>query len=378
MTALRLGSLCTGYGGIETAVGQVLDTETVWHADPDPGASAILAHHWPHVPNLGDITAVDWRTIPPVDVLTAGYPCQPFSLAGRQKGTADDRHIWPHIATALRVLRPRLALLENVAGHLRLGFDTVLADLAALGFDAEWCLARADEVGAPHRRERLFVLAWPADAEGPGLEARREGRPGGDPAADAPHLGHERAGRTRYGRPRPADGCGAAADAPGDGRLQGRPEPARLVGGPDAAERGGATPADTDRRGLEGHPQRHREPQPRRDGLDRLDPVGRRLQRPTPVDWGRYAPAIRRWERATGRPAPAPTEPGRTGQPRLAPRFVEWLMGLDQGWVTDVPGLTRTQQLRALGNGVVPQQGAAALRLLLDRAGHPHTAGAAA
>jgi DNA (cytosine-5)-methyltransferase 1 len=82
-------------------------------------------------------------------------------------------------------------------------------------------------------------------------------------------------------------------------------------------------------------------------------------------DWREYEPAIRRWERVLGRPAPAPTEPGAKGQPRLSPKFVEWLMGLPAGHVTDVPGLTRNDQLKALGNGVVPQQCAAALRAFL-------------
>ncbi|MFE2871870.1 DNA cytosine methyltransferase, partial [Embleya sp. NPDC059259] len=77
----RVGSLCTGYGGLDDAVRAVLGGETVWHADNDPGASAILAHHWPTVPNLGDITAVDWAAVEPVDVVTGGYPCQPFSVA---------------------------------------------------------------------------------------------------------------------------------------------------------------------------------------------------------------------------------------------------------------------------------------------------------
>lgn len=84
--------------------------------------------------------------------------------------------------------------------------------------------------------------------------------------------------------------------------------------------------------------------------------------------WGAYGPAIARWEAVTGRPAPRPTEPGRTGE-RLSPRFVEFLMGLPEGWVTDVPSLSRNAQLKALGNGVVPQQAELALRLLLERAG---------
>ena len=92
----------------------------------------------------------------------------------------------------------------------------------------------------------------------------------------------------------------------------------------------------------------------------RVDPPGRVL------DWGIYEPAIRRWEAILGRPAPAPTEPGRGGRPRLSPVFVEFLMGIPEGWVTQVPGLSRNNMLKALGNGVVPQQAIAALNLLLE------------
>ncbi|GAB2887547.1 DNA cytosine methyltransferase [Streptomyces mayteni] len=336
MTGLRVGSVCSGYGGLDMAVTEVFGGEMVWVADPDPGAAAILAHHWPEVPNLGDITSVDWTEVPPVDVAVGGYPCQPFSDAGLRKGTADDRHIWPHIATALGVLRPKLAVFENVSGHLRRGFDAVLSDLARLGFDAEWRTLRASDVGAPHRRERLWILAWPADTAGPGLEARREGRFGGSPAADAP----------------------------GDGRQQGRPQPARLLGGLDAALRGSAVAAHTDGGGLPGYPEPNSEPA----GPEADHERGREHAAGRVLDWGRYAAAVHRWEAVLGRPAPAATEPGRGGRPRLSPRFVEWLMGLDEGHVTDVPGLSRNQQLKALGNGVVPQQGATAITHLLDRA----------
>lgn len=87
----------------------------------------------------------------------------------------------------------------------------------------------------------------------------------------------------------------------------------------------------------------------------------------TDQDWGKYAPAIRRWESVIGRPAPAPTVLTKGGKPKLSPRFVEWLMGLSAGWVVDVPGLTRNQQLHALGNGVCQQQAAFAIRMLLTR-----------
>lgn len=334
----RIGSVCTGYGGLDMAVQAVFGGELTWVADPDPGAAAILAHHRPTVPNLGDITTTDWTALPPVDIVCGGYPCQPFSVAGQRKGTDDARHIWPYIATALRVLRPRLVVLENVAGHLRLGFDAVLADLAELGFDAEWCTVRASEVGAPHRRERLFFLAWPAER-------------GPRPVADSADLGHERDrgardGRTGspHGRKPPADAAGVRHGHTGTPRLPG--VASAPVGG------GAATAADAHRDGQQ--------------GVQRGEPgVGTRgdTDRRGKERWGRYGPAVARWEAATGRTAPWAVDV----RGRLSPAFVEWLMGLPEGHVTAAPGLTRTQQLKALGNGVVPQQGAAALRLLLNR-----------
>ena len=397
---LRIGSLCTGYGGLDAAVQAVLGGELAWVADPDPGASAILAHRHPDVPNLGDITVVDWAAVEPVDVLAAGFPCQDVSTAGLRAGIAPGTRsgLWAHIAHAIRTLNPKLVVIENVRGLLSapaargLGPDgtpletadggslralgAVLGDLADLGFDAEWVSVRASDVGAPHRRERVFLLARPAAHSG------RHPRPQDDP---------HRATAGRRGR--------TPTDTPGDGRHEGRPQPARLLGGLDAAVGGDGAPSDADGRGLARHPERTGGPDERGLGAPCGDDAGRlgvqrrpaahtegggrgcdshlpavegALRLRADVDgravWGRYAAAIRRWELVLGRPAPAPTEPGRTGQPRLAPRFVEWLMGLDDGVVTDVPGLSRNQQLKALGNGVVPQQGAAALRLLLDRA----------
>jgi DNA (cytosine-5)-methyltransferase 1 len=358
-----IGSVCTGYGGLDMAVRQVLGGHLAWVADPDPGAAAILTHHHPEVPNLGDITAVDWATVPPVDILTGGYPCQPFSVAGQRKGTADARHIWPFIATALRILRPRLVVLENVANHLRIGFGAVLGDLAALGFDAEWCLVRASEVGAPHRRERLFVLAWPADTGRPGLawgRAARATADGGSAAADTsngglrPGPGLRTGEPCRVGRGRLGDHARpAAADSDRDGREEQQRRESGMGSRGDADGRRPAAAADAEgqRRG-EGRP----EPAGQQRGSDAA--LGRRS------DWGPYAPAIARWEAVTGRPAPWATD----ARGRLAPEFVEWDMGLPAGHVTAVPDLSRTRQLKALGNGVVPRQGAAALRLLLDRA----------
>ncbi|MYS22061.1 DNA cytosine methyltransferase [Streptomyces sp. DvalAA-14] len=309
MSGLRIGSLCTGYGGLDMAVQAVIGGSLAWVADNDPGAAAILAHHHPGVPNLGDITALDWRDVPPVDVLCGGYPCQPFSVAGKRRGTADERHIWPFIATALGVLRPQLAVFENVANHLRIGFDQVLRDLARIGFDAEWCLVRASDVGAAHQRRRLIILAV---------------------AADAADLGHQWGGPARAGGSGLAHHRGPAADPPRDGRHEGSGHPHPGHGAPGEGGQG----------------------EPRGVGAE-------------PTDWGPFAPAVRRWEHVTGRPAPGATD----ALGRLSPILVEWLMGLPEGHVTAVPGLSRAQQLKALGNGVVPRQAEAAIRVLTTRAG---------
>ncbi|MFE4255061.1 DNA cytosine methyltransferase [Streptomyces sp. NPDC056910] len=328
MRDLRIGSVCTGYGGLDDAVRAVFGGELAWVADNDPGAARILAHRHPGVPNLGDLTAVDWHDVEPVDIYIGGYPCQPFSLAGDLKGTADERHLWPYIAHSLRVLRPRVAIFENVANHLRHGFDTVLCDLADIGLDVQWDVVRADEVGAPHQRKRLIVLAA---------------------AANASHLGHERGRSARGGRPGPADSDLAAAHThflvPGhDGELPaGRNALQRGVR--DDAPRCGTATADANGRGRGPHEHDVQQGQP-------------------DAAWGRFAPAIARWEAVTGHRAPWATD----DRGRLSPAFVEWMMGLAPGHVTAVPGLRRTQQLKALGNGVVPLQAAVALRLLSARA----------
>jgi DNA (cytosine-5)-methyltransferase 1 len=411
---VKVGSLCSGYGGLDMglALGLGRPLRHAWHVENDAAPSKILDYRYPGVPNYGDLKTLDYALMEPVDILTAGYPCQPFSDAGLRKGADDPRHLWPYVADAVRALRPRHVLLENVRGHVRRGLDVVIADLAALGYDARWGVVRASRVGAPHRRERIFIVAqdadsaargerWlPAPGQAPGGRSRADaGGRGGAPAADADG---QSAGRDGGGVPRaaqedrrahlnlPAPGAprAAATDAASDGRVERRSEPARLVGRPDAAIGGRTASPHADREGLEGREPaggydlpagrtqavadayRGRLPEQQKlngepNGPDAspfgADPLGRVL------DWSVYAPAVARWEHVTGRRAPWATEPrGRGGAERLSPRFVEWMMGLPAGWVTDVPGLTANEQLKALGNGVVPQQAALAVQTLLS------------
>ena len=368
---MRLGSLFSGYGGLDMAVESVLGTSTAWVSDIDPGACKILAHRYPDVPNLGDITAVDWSAIEPVDVLTGGFPCQDVSHAGKRAGLGEGTRsgLWSHMAYAIDHLRPALVFAENVRGLLSAeassdvepcpwcmggaadgepalrALGAVLADLAELGYDAAWHGLRAADIGAPHGRFRVFVLAWPAaDTDGP--------RPEGSGRA-WPHRGDV---AFTHGLD------GPAANPTGDGRHEGGTEPTGQLGRPDAAECGDVA-ADSNSDGLE-----------LVGGLDALgcdaDGCGG-----ADIAWGPYEPAIRRWADILGRPAPAPTQPGPRGNAQLAPRFVEWMQGLMLGHVTEVPDLSRNEQLKALGNGVVPQQAAHALRVLL---GHVVTLGRAA
>ncbi len=175
---LRIGSLCTGYGGLDLAVTAILDAGLTWYAEPDPDAAGVLAARWPGIPNLGDITTASWAEAPPVDLVTAGWPCQDLSLAGQGAGITKGTRsgLWLHIAGCLGQLRPDFVYLENVAPLRSRGLARVLADLAALGYDTQWATLRACDTGAPHRRARLFLLAVRPGHAGRLLAAARPSR----------------------------------------------------------------------------------------------------------------------------------------------------------------------------------------------------------
>lgn len=342
---LRIGSLCSGYGGLDMAAEWVCQAGTVWHAENAAAPSRILAARWPGVPNHGDLTRIDWHQVEPIDLLTAGYPCPPFSVAGQRKGAADVRHLWPHVHEAIRLLRPRFAILENVAGHFSLGFDRVLGDLAEIGYDASWTCVRASDVGAPHARARLFAIAYPADAEA-------VGRPIGIAEPARPEHGSVAPDRD----PTPADADSGTGGWRSDIQI-------RSTEGREATtgHRGGS-PAATYTRGEE---------RPRWSGLREDESAGFWGPRlgdgddDSDFDWRQYRAAIDRWSVIVGRRPPRPVVKGRNAGRSLSARFVEWMMGLPVGWVTDVQGVNRKAALEALGNGVVPQQAEAALRQML-------------
>lgn len=358
----RIGSLFSGYGGLDLAVEHATGGETIWFSEINTPVARVFAHHWPDAPNLGDISSIDWTTVPPVDILCGGFPCQDVSTVGKGAGLALGTRsgLWSYMATAIEALQPELVLVENVRGLLSataarpdtkgtpdddrnpddatpdtasavrklepepwmLGDDAtrplralgaVLGDLADLGRNAHWIGLPASLVGAPHHRFRIFITALPEgtlpDAAGVGLLTWRrdagsgEGAPGNDRPESSDH-------RLRSAR---------------TGWLAGQVERA---GDPVRSGRG----------------HLHR--------------------------WGRYSDAIARWEHITGRDAPAPAILNEDRGPRPAPEFVEWLMGLPAGWVTDpIHELTANQQNTALGNGVLPLQAFLAMDAMSWRPG---------
>ena len=162
--ALRALCLCDGYGGFELGLREH-GVRTVARVERDSHAAAVLVERMEEsrldqAPVWDDLTTFDgaaWRGC--VDIITAGFPCQPFSAAGQRLGVDDERWLWPDIARIIADVGPRFVFLENVTGLVRHGLPYVLADLAELGFDAEWGLYSAADVGAPHRRQRFWLLA---------------------------------------------------------------------------------------------------------------------------------------------------------------------------------------------------------------------------
>lgn len=168
---LTVGSLFSGIGGLERGLEATGGFKTIWQCEIDPYASAVLKKHWPEVPNLGDITKVRWEDVKRPDVICGGFPCQDISVAGKGAGIKEGTRsgLWSEYAKAIRILRPKYALIENVSILTKRGLDIVLSDLAKAGYDAEWRDIRASDVGAPHRRERESLLL-PTPTNSTGIE----------------------------------------------------------------------------------------------------------------------------------------------------------------------------------------------------------------
>lgn len=378
MNKPRIGSLFAGYGGLDLAAEQFYDAEMVWYSEIDKGALKILGHRFPDIPNVGNVTNVDWSQVEPVEILTGGSPCQDLSHAGRRAGMTEGTrsNLWVAMREAIAQLRPRLVIWENVRGAYSAAADSalepcpgcmgdgtgkpalralgrVLGDLSDLGFDARWHGLRAADAGAAHGRFRVFVVAENTDVS--------------------------TSGERRFSAPRQTEGRGTRANAGGPDRK------GTLLPTPAVNDMGEGKTVDRWDEWTATMKAKHGNGNGHGKSLaieaQRLFPTPTTTQcgsdanqgtRPTAgpnlhnavAHWGNYAAAIERWEAVIGRPVPQPTQTSGKGNPQLSPRFVEWLMGLPDGWVCDVPGITRNEALKALGNGVVQQQATQALRVM--------------
>lgn len=397
------GSLFAGYGGLDHAIEAVFGARTVWVSDNDEGASKVLAHRYPHAPNLGDVTRIDWATVPRPWILSGGSPCQDLSAAGARRGMRPGTRsgLWESMREGIATLRPQMVVWENVRGALTAtahsetvlpeaqgpalrALGRVLGDLVDLGYDAAWVGLRASDAGAPHQRFRVFVLANIAATDAP------------MPAGEA--LGYWNTDRDCWEVPAttlldetevftaawPTAGVvvrGQAFRQP-DWKptaelrrgLLPTPEAKLATAGPDYARAGRAGSGGDDL--ITALAKTYGSVSNLLPTPTSRDHKGRNQRNdatclPGALDqWGKFAPAIARWEAITGRDAPEPLEPAtRGGGFRLSRRLPEWMMGLPSGWIVDVPDVTYAEAVRMAGNGVVPQQAATALVVLLARTG---------
>lgn len=273
---MRIGSLFAGIGGFELGLEWAGVGHTVWQVERDPFCRAVLARHWPEAERFEDVCTVGVANLAPVDVICGGFPCQDISYAGKGAGLDGERSgLWFEFARIVREMGPRFVVVENVSALLTRGLDAVLGTLASLGFDAEWCCVRASDVGARHRRDRVFLIGYLADAGCLGRERFRDaGVVGGAPG---PSEG-QRDQRQRDGH------------APGDS--------------------GQAMADDDDRRSCQ-----------RRSGLVARDEKG-------PTGAGR----------TSRRKSPqVPGQAGCKGRRSLNPAWVEQLMGFPPGWTLPGP-----------------------------------------
>lgn len=158
---MKVLSLFAGIGGFDLGLERAGMT-VVGQCEIDPFCRAVLKKHWPDVPQYEDIRTLKGEQVGPVDLVCGGYPCQPFSTAGKRGGAEDDRHLWPEMRRLVEELRPAWVIGENVAGHITLGLDQVLSDLDAFGYATRAFVIPAVAVDARHRRDRVWVVAHAA------------------------------------------------------------------------------------------------------------------------------------------------------------------------------------------------------------------------
>ena len=239
MSKLRVLDLFSGIGGFSLGLERTGGFETVAFCEIDPFCQRVLAKHWPEVPCYEDVCTLNADTLARdgigIDVICGGFPCQDVSHAGKRAGLEGARSgLWSEYARIIGELRPRFVLVENVPGLLSLGMGTVLGDLSALGYDAVWDCVSAASVGAPHRRDRVWIIAHTqhpnannAGSHRKALDVYRgaqlqyqqecEPRPLCADVADANVIGRDGSGSQSSRRPQSENSRADVADAIGEG-----------------------------------------------------------------------------------------------------------------------------------------------------------------
>ena len=345
-------AFCAGYGGIERGLELAgVNHRVVAYVEIEAFAIANLVTKMEAgVLDPAPIWS-DLKTFPAhlfrdrVDLITGGYPCQPFSAAGKRKGADDPRHLWPHIRRHVQTIRPFRCFFENVEGHISLGLQEVIADLEADSYEATWGIFSAAEVGAPHRRKRVFIMA---DACG----ARRQ------QVARSPHANEaENEGRTSIQADIVAsDGERRRAGIVANTNNAGQPPNERQGQARDNARWSGAAMADADSERQSGWPEG--------DGWQARS----RIERSSSIKLAHASGKGLEGHARNGDSGGEPKQAGSVAQSGVCKKFGSeiWDVEPDVGRVAD--GIAdRVDRLRLLGNGVVPQQAAKAWIVLSEQ-----------
>ena len=427
--------LCAGYGGIELGLGRVLPTmRSVALCEIEAFACANLvakmeAGLMEPAPIWTDLKSFPWESFRDrVDILTGGYPCQPFSAAGKRLGTEDPRHLWPYIASGIRILRPKLCFFENVEGHISLGLREVVGELEQMGYKVSWGVFSAREVGAPHQRKRVFIMAHCEDercqlrsSERWTFQNRGEwsavwNQPIGQGGASGEELAHRHGFRGEAGFPRHEswhEGATGISDNHSGQAWPSRPgepqyawEPPRVVNPKDRRQPRDETPsaeigrgttkpclpvgegeAMGNAHGCRGEKPKHQQANlPTKPSGGNAETMGNALLTGSSPEWSSGGQQDRlgqpsnetmgntsmldgagqtrgQWETQTGRTGATQhdrqTQPSLGGDPHGS---ADWMDYAELYTTCD----NRTDELRLLGNGVVPATAERAFRTLLN------------
>ncbi|MBM3211252.1 DNA cytosine methyltransferase [Candidatus Poribacteria bacterium] len=323
---LNVLDIFSGIGGFSIGL-EASGLQTVAFCEINPFCRKILTRHWPSVPIFSDVTTIhkeDLKALPRIDVIAGGFPCQDISVAGKQKGiTAKRSGLWKEFVRLINEIRPKYAIIENVANLRSTGLISVLQDLWTIGYNAEWHCIPASAFGAPHRRDRIWIIAHPACISKVRLSIRKEETEStsGDGYKNATDSDCKRWDSRAYNKqrrylPDNENRQHSETQQEWDIRKSGASQICKVL-------------PDTDKQGLQ--------------GCGRFEEIGPIC---TQEQIGMYycSRGIKQWGKE-------PLEVPRLKDERLNPDWVEWLMGYPISW-TD--GGSRMQRLQSLGNAVVP------------------------